>query len=989
MSQPAAQAPRRLSIGKALSWFSLVVVPLGILALTLLSLFVWRDADFTPGAPVKIQVFEERPSFDNSKLSPEQALATLASAPAVPYQDTLRSENFFWFSFAVDARLSRLAAELNSRHAVNISCWDANTLELLGSGTRASTSGALFKTKAGFSIHLDSSKKTQNLLCRAQFIGPARVGVLQWDLNELNKSILGSARGSGMLDGGMGILAGFVLVMGIINKDKLYVIFFAWLITNLRMAALSAGWDTHWFGQPIPPEYLTLVRQLTMAFYYALMSVFFMRLFKEDLKKVGSVLALKINQWSAVPILLLSVALPYQYFLPLIWSFTFYNLGSLLFYMVKILRFSPSRTAFWYAASYAITVLSTANEVIAAAFGAKNLIGSINSVTAALFSSFLAALAIAEQMRQVKLERTSAQHALSEAYENSPIGLFTLSLDGHLIRANPAFARMLRLSSPLQEWRWFERFDARSFEQMTSSLRDSGSFETETRALMDPTGFADADERWFMVKASGSNGSIEGSLQDITQRVLATDRLRYLTEHDPLTGALNRRGLMTGLEKLRESLGEKGPLALAYMDLDRFKLINDLYGHASGDLVLMEVKKRLSESLPDGHLLARVGGDEFVMALPGIHFQTAQRACSQALSSILSSPFLIGEKAFRVRATMGVVEVSVEIANEEAISAADQACREGRRDGRESIVAYGQDAPVFKERHERKSLMAMLSADTVPDGLFLVMQPIMSLKNPYGSLNFEVLLRMRRPDGSVASAWSIISTAESNGRIALIDRWVLSTTLAWIDQHYDQLIKRTQFICINLSGGSLNDERFTEDAFAMLGAHRRAASLLCLEVTESVAIHDLNNTKQFIERARSFGSRIAIDDFGAGYSSFSYLKDLPADVLKIDGAFVKGSTTSTGNLAIVSAIAGLAGDFGMQSIAEWAEDLATVQAMAELGVDYLQGFALAMPMAPEELLGASSSADFIKDPAIAAFVRLLAANNGDVLAPPPGHSSLH
>ncbi len=190
------------------------------------------------------------------------------------------------------------------------------------------------------------------------------------------------------------------------------------------------------------------------------------------------------------------------------------------------------------------------------------------------------------------------------------------------------------------------------------------------------------------------------------------------------------------------------------------------------------------------------------------------------------------------------------------------------------------------------------------------MQPVMSLHAPYDSLNFEILLRLREADGSVTAAGSIMAAAESNGHSAVIDRWVLQTTLEWIDANYERL-GRTRFICMNLSGASLNDERFTQEAFEMLARHRRAVEKLCIEITESVALHDLEHTRRFIERVRGSGAKVALDDFGAGYTSFNYLKELPADTLKIDGSFVAGVTSHPANLAIVEAIVELARNLGV------------------------------------------------------------------------------
>jgi EAL domain-containing protein (putative c-di-GMP-specific phosphodiesterase class I) len=263
------------------------------------------------------------------------------------------------------------------------------------------------------------------------------------------------------------------------------------------------------------------------------------------------------------------------------------------------------------------------------------------------------------------------------------------------------------------------------------------------------------------------------------------------------------------------------------------------------------------------------------------------------------------------------------------------------------------------------------------------MQPIMSLKNPHESLNFEVLLRMRDVDGTVIPAGRIITAAETSGRIGMIDRWVLATTLDWVNTHHATLT-RTRFICMNLSGASLNDERFVLDAFDILERNRQAASMLCLEITESVALHDLENTRRFIDQVRSYGVRIALDDFGAGYTSFSYLKSLPAEVLKIDGSFIVNMNSHPANIAIVEAIVSLAGNLGMKTIAEWAEDNATVQTLVEIGVDYVQGYAVSRPQSPSAILAAESSASFIQDSELKNYAYTLSALTEAPIDFPPG-----
>ncbi len=461
-------------------------------------------------------------------------------------------------------------------------------------------------------------------------------------------------------------------------------------------------------------------------------------------------------------------------------------------------------------------------------------------------------------------------------------------------------------------------------------------------------------------------------MQDVTEKAKATERLHFLAENDSLTGVLNRRGIERVLATATSLLSGGKPLALAYLDLDRFKLINDLYGHAAGDEVLKQVCQRAREMLTTGQDLGRVGGDEFVIVFQGTPIQSAAWTCRGIIDRIGNEAYRLGDTAFQVKGSIGLVEVASATLVKDAISAADQACRAAKRGHDNGLVVYHRDSMVFAEREAELRLIERLGAPVAPEGLFLEMQPILSLQAPYQSLNFEVLLRMRDDDGSVIPAVKVITAAESNGRIGVIDRWVLSTTLAWLESNYDNL-KRTQFVCMNLSGASLNDERFIEDAFAMLAQYVHAAGRLCIEITESVALHDLENTRRFIDGVRGYGAKVALDDFGAGYTSFSYLKELPADLLKIDGSFILGVTGHPANLAIVEAIVSLAKNLGMKCLAEWAEDGETVEALAEVGVDYIQGYAIARPQSPSRILSATSSASYVEDERLAAFLRNLHA----------------
>ena len=412
------------------------------------------------------------------------------------------------------------------------------------------------------------------------------------------------------------------------------------------------------------------------------------------------------------------------------------------------------------------------------------------------------------------------------------------------------------------------------------------------------------------------------------------------------------------------------PFALAYLDLDRFKLINDLFGHNAGDEVLQQVCKRITDVVSGSIRVGRIGGDEFAIVLPDTRMALAALVCQGVVRSIGSSPFRVGEKAFTVRGSIGLIEVTPGTSIKDALSTADRACREAKRGHHEGLVVYDRTADAFRQHEAELRLVELLSTSAATDGLYLEMQPIMSLKAPNESLNFEVLLRMRGADGKIVPTDRLISAAENSGRMGVIDRWVLATTLAWLSEHQRQL-KSTRFVCMNLSGASLNDEKFMQDVFAMLAANTDIARHLCIEITESVALHDLNNTRLFIDTVRGFGAKVALDDFGAGYTSFSYLKELPADLLKIDGNFIVNMNGHPANVAIVEAIVNLASNLGMQTIAEWAEDTATVQTLADIGVNYVQGYIVARPQPPEALLTAESSASFIRDEQLLRFTSIL------------------
>ena len=754
----------------------------------------------------------------------------------------------------------------------------------------------------------------------------------------------------------------------LINRQILYVLFAAWLVVTLRMGAISAGWDIQWLGHVVPADWLSQGRSVTVATFALLTLTLYRALFHDELAKTRYAQALRVTQWLCLPFLLVSFFLPYKFWLPVMWLVTGLGLVLMTFSLGNILLRTHSRVAMWYGASLGVTFLSSLSEIVAAVSGIKEFVGAANFVTVALSSSLLAALAIAEQMRQEHQQRLQVQAELEHNFNAMPIGLFTLDPQGRFLSANPALLEMLGpkvLSSGNNSWQQY--FDQGAWTQLHHFVYNHVEGELEIRGKMPRD---DAEPRRFLIKATLANDKIEGSLQDVTEKSRAAEDLNFLAYNDPLTKVLNRRGIENVFKEACALSAQGKPLALAYLDLDRFKLINDLYGHNAGDEVLQQVCKRVTDVVSGAIRVGRVGGDEFVIVLPDTKMPLAALVCQGIVRSVGSAPFRVGEKVLHVRGSIGLIEVSSGTMIKDALSTADRACREAKRGHSDGLVVYDRNAAAFREHEAELQLVERLSTSAATEGLFLDMQPIMSLKAPHDSLNFEVLLRMRGPDGKLVPTDRLISAAENSGRMGVIDRWVLSTTLTWLST-YQRRLTNTRFVCMNLSGASLNDEKFMQDVFAMLAANIDIARHLCIEITESVALHDLNNTRHFIDTVRSYGAKVALDDFGAGYTSFSYLKELPADLLKIDGSFIVNMNSHPANVAIVEAIVNLAGNLGMQTIAEWAEDTATVQTLTEIGVDYVQGYIVARPQPPEMLLTAESSASFIQDEQLIRFTNIL------------------
>lgn len=939
-------------MGHLFTWGLHVVV----VCISLLALLVWpQQYPLQGGHPAH---FRYAVTPNNAQWGPQEALSVLFNAPVTAEWNSRFSSDPVWtlHTLAQAEPGQERTLEFPSRHATRIECWNASTLSAVGSVIQGTSSAGVSRVRSGWGLTLDP--QVSFVLCRSTFIGPAHMTVKLWDSQDLSPVHNTYLRNAGLLDGGMLVLALFILFAGFINRDSQYVLFASWLVLNLRVAALSAGWDDQWLGHVVPYDWLMHLRPVTLAAFYTVTLQLFLSLFSADLDKLGFAHPVTLARWSCPPLLILSLLLPYSVFFPLMWLATAGGAVLLVYLLAQIWVRTRSRVAIWFTASIVVVLVSCVHEMVVAALGLSSWAADFNAGKAALLSSLLASLAVAELIREEHMQRLSAQAKLQQTYNALPVGLFTLDARGQFLNTNPTLAQILsRTQQQLRQTLWSDLFSHEDWQKLANNATHGEPVEiTVARPLQ-----ASGKLQHLMVKAQLADGKIEGTLQDISEKNGAMEHLRFLANHDPLTKVLNRRGIESALSTSLDKLTPQHTLAVAYLDLDRFKLINDLYGHTAGDAVLQQVCSRVQHALDPNMHLGRVGGDEFLLLMPDTPLAQARQVCGNIVHALANTPYRVGERAFHVRCSIGLIEVAAGSYSKDVVSAADRACREAKRSATSNLVVYESSSRLFSDHEAELQLVERLATGARIEGLFLEMQPIMSLMAPYDSLNFEVLLRMRDAEGNRIPTDRLIKAGENAGRMGVIDRWVLSSTLDWLKLN-DKVLAHNQFVCMNLSGASLNDERFKEDVYAMLDTHRALAPRICLEITESVALNDTGTTRIFIDRIRGYGAKVALDDFGAGYTSFNYLKDLPADLLKIDGSFIVNMNQHPANIAIVEAIVSLARTLNMQTIAEWAEDSETVATLAEIGVDYVQGFIVAKPQTPRDLLNATSSASFILDP---------------------------
>ena len=557
--------------------------------------------------------------------------------------------------------------------------------------------------------------------------------------------------------------------------------------------------------------------------------------------------------------------------------------------------------------------------------------------------------------REVERGLREVRGRFESAFNNAPIGMALIAMDGHWLQVNDALCRitghvrdelkattLLALTHPDDI-----DLDAQDMGQLQAGQISSYQVEKRYR-------HAWGHDVWVLVTASIVRDADQNPLyvltqvQDISERKELARHLEYIVDHDFLTGLLNRRQFERELAKETERAARYGaPGAVLLIDLDNFKVVNDTFGHKAGDDVLKGVAGLLRQRLRHTDVVARFGGDEFAVLLPETDADHARLVADDVVNALGRETAVLADRSIRITASVGVAMFDG-LTDVEMLAYADIAMYEAKETGRNRVEVYrplrdGRE-PVSARLAEAERIRHALEEDR----LILYCQPIFDLGSNQ-ICQYELLLRL--PDeegGEPLLPNAFLYCAERFGLIQAIDGWVVRKAIALIAEHARAGLKLV--LNVNLSGKSIGDRKLAtliEDALEETGID---PARLVFELTETAAISNIEEAKTFAVRLHGRGCRFALDDFGAGFGSFYYLKSFPFDYLKIDGEFIGGLATSRMNQLVVSAIVSIARGMGKETVAEFVADEETAHHLRKIGVDLAQGYYIGVPRPVSEVL---------------------------------------
>ena len=608
-----------------------------------------------------------------------------------------------------------------------------------------------------------------------------------------------------------------------------------------------------------------------------------------------------------------------------------------------------------------------------AAFAAAAAAGSVNPIAEflivdALLVLILVAVVFRWRLAQsyVEAELDLSEQRYRDIFEGAGDMVHTQDLDGRIVSINKAGEQLLG----------FSRADAigTNIADLLAPQYHDWPAEVLKKHM---AGESTVTSNVILVGKGGHHTSMEVSSQlalddgkpvgiqcisrDTTERRRAERQLAYLANHDPLTSLFNRRRFEEELDlQLARSRRDHTESALLFLDLDHFKDVNDSEGHGTGDQLLQKVGRSLREGLRDIDVVARLGGDEFTALLVNTNVAEAQRSADKILKSLAQDSFEMAGRVFKITGSIGIAMLPRHGKSAaELLSAADLAMYHAKELGRNASCVFPEQADLQSQVSARIDWRMRISEALEENRFRLYAQPILDLRTNKVTQH-ELLLRMLDSSGGVTEAGAFVESAERFGLIQAIDRWVVGQAIELLAScvKWDLDIS----LEVNISGKAFADDE-------LLGILRRGfdetpanPAKLIIEVTETAAIENMQRAQAFVSELKQIGCRFALDDFGAGFSSFHQLRELDVDYLKIDGSFIKNLPEDPVGQHIVKAIVEMSRALNKMTIAEYVTDEATLELVRQIGVDYAQGHAVGFPANAAQVV----VADAILPPPVAA-----------------------
>ncbi|NVJ61630.1 MAG: EAL domain-containing protein [Gammaproteobacteria bacterium] len=593
-------------------------------------------------------------------------------------------------------------------------------------------------------------------------------------------------------------------------------------------------------------------------------------------------------------------------------------------------------------------------EVLNVSYLTDNGIAIAVTLTSLLFSFTLADRfrRLEKEKQDIKEESSAYLEQYRSLFESVSEGVFILNSQDELISANPSFCKMFNCESFEGVKHYIEReaqlLQLDGYQDFLKSVHDNKrvtNLTVELPVSKNKTIWVEVNSHHKSI--SDTEWTIEGTISDISERKANQTQLEYMANHDSLTHLLNRRAFEKELKSL--VFKPEQTHALIYLDLDQFKVINDVYGHTVGDEFLRRLARQLKSELNNDQVLARLGGDEFGILSVNTEQQQAETLANLLLECVQNFSVQLTDAKLTVGASIGLVVFNREMNNIELLlSRADAACYLAKDLGRNRMHIYSAADDTFRQRQLDMSWVPVIKQAIENDDFQLYFQLIRPINGKEYGISYEILLRLNY-QGEVVSPFDFLPAAERYGLMTQVDRWVITHFFQFLQahpEHIKQLIKAS----INLSVQSISDPTFTEFLKQQFKTYQVPHKNICFEITETTAISNLDTTLSFINEYREKGCEFAIDDFGTGFSSFAYLKQLPADYLKIDGLFVKNILNSDVDRSMVASICEVADKLKIRTVAEFVESKAISDELMMLGVSYGQGYYFDRPSPIEELI---------------------------------------